>query len=55
MIVLDTDHVSELQRRDSKRAVNLLKRLALESDRTVAVTIASIEEQLRGRLAIINQ
>jgi tRNA(fMet)-specific endonuclease VapC len=55
MIVLDTDHISELQRRDSKRGIKLLNHLAQQSDRLVAVTIASIEEQLRGRLAIINQ
>jgi tRNA(fMet)-specific endonuclease VapC len=55
MIVLDTDHLSEVQRRESRRGVELCERLEKRGDRPVATTIVSIEEQLRGRLAGINQ
>jgi tRNA(fMet)-specific endonuclease VapC len=54
MIVLDTDHLSELQRRNSVKGNKLLERLRLETG-TVATTVASVEEQLRGRLDAINQ
>jgi tRNA(fMet)-specific endonuclease VapC len=55
MIVLDTDHLSELQRRDSKRGVNLRDRLEEQGERPVVTTVVSIEEQLRGRLSVINE
>ena len=55
MIILDTDHFSELEHRNSKKAPKLRERLAQVGDRPVATTIVSIEEQLRGRLALINQ
>ena len=54
MIVLDTDHVSELERRGSAKGVKLLQRLQLQKD-PIAVTIVSIEEQFRGRLAGISR
>lgn len=55
MIVLDTDHLSELQRRDSRRGVKLRERLEKQTDRRITTTVISIEEQLRGRLAVINE
>ncbi len=55
MIVLDTDHFSELENRSSKKGAGLRERIAQGPDRQVATTIVSIEEQLRGRLAVINQ
>jgi tRNA(fMet)-specific endonuclease VapC len=55
MLVLDTDHLTELQRPDSKRRVKLIQRLEQQGDRPVGTTIVSIEEQLRGRLATINR
>jgi tRNA(fMet)-specific endonuclease VapC len=54
MIVLDTDHLSELQRPQSRRRVRLVERLELHADRVSATTIVSVEEQFRGRLATIN-
>jgi tRNA(fMet)-specific endonuclease VapC len=54
MIVLDTDHLSELERRDSAKGARLLQRLQLQSDPIVA-TVVSIEEQFRGRLAAIRK
>ena len=55
MIVLDTDHLSELQRADSERRRRLVERIEQQRDRTAATTILSVEEQLRGRLATINR
>ena len=54
MIVLDTDHLSELQRRDSTKGKKLLERLQLQGD-SIAMTIVLIDEQLRGSLAVINE
>ncbi len=54
MIVLDTDHLSELQRRDSIRRARLVERLGRQGDRSIVTTIVSIEEQFRGRLATIS-
>ena len=54
MIVLDTDHLSELQRPHSRRRVRLVERLKLQGDRSIVTTIVSVEEQFRGRLAMIN-
>jgi tRNA(fMet)-specific endonuclease VapC len=55
MIVLDTDHLSELERLASRKGTKLRERLAQVPDRPVATTIVSVEEQLRGRLAVINE
>jgi tRNA(fMet)-specific endonuclease VapC len=55
MIVLDSDHLSELQHVNSQRRARLVKRIEQQRDRTVATTIVSVEEQLRGRLATINK
>jgi tRNA(fMet)-specific endonuclease VapC len=54
MIVLDTDHLSELERRGSAKGGKLLQRLRLQSE-PIAATIVSVEEQFRGRLAGINR
>jgi tRNA(fMet)-specific endonuclease VapC len=55
MIILDTDHLSELQRPHSSRSIRLAGRLEQQVDDPVATTIVTIEEQLRGRLATINK
>jgi tRNA(fMet)-specific endonuclease VapC len=55
MITLDTDHLSELERRDSKRGEKLRERLDQSQDRRIAATVVSAEEQFRGRLAVINE
>jgi tRNA(fMet)-specific endonuclease VapC len=54
MIVLDTDHVSELQYPNSVRGARLLERLNAVEGRPAATTIVSFEEQMRGWLAAIN-
>jgi tRNA(fMet)-specific endonuclease VapC len=46
--------MSELQHADSKRRVKLVQRLDLRGDRTVATTIVTVEELLRGRLATVH-
>lgn len=52
MIVLDTNHLSILDQ-DSIEAFNLGRRLAALSERDVAVTIITSEEQMRGWLAYV--
>ena|SRR5438874_715418 len=51
MVVLDTDHVSFLERQDSTQAARLLRRLSSLSRTEVATTIITYEEQTRGWLA----
>jgi tRNA(fMet)-specific endonuclease VapC len=55
MIVLDTDHISELQDPHSPRGVRLSQRLAGAGTIPIATTIISYEEQMRGWLAAINK
>src|SRR5262249_29299660 len=53
-ILLDTDHVSVLKYHASERAQRLGQRLnALPADETVATTVVTLEEQMRGWLAAI--
>ena len=49
--VLDTDHVSEFQRRNSK----VVQRIYTINPDNIAVTIISVEEQIRGQLKVINE
>jgi len=44
MIVLDTDHLSELQHPDSSRGVKLAERLEQQANRPVATTVVTAEE-----------
>ncbi len=54
MILLDTDHVTVLKYPASDRGVRLRERLlALSADEVVAVSVVSVEEQMRGWLAAI--
>jgi tRNA(fMet)-specific endonuclease VapC len=55
MIVLDTDHVSELQEPDSARGQRLSKRLDGVGDVRIATTMITYEEQMRGWLAAIHK
>ena len=51
MILLDTNHVTYLQRPESERAVRLTARLAAQPDPDIATTIISVEESFRGWMA----
>jgi tRNA(fMet)-specific endonuclease VapC len=53
LLVLDTDHLSELER-DSQAGKRLAERLS-SNDSDKALTIISVEEQMRGWLAQINR
>jgi tRNA(fMet)-specific endonuclease VapC len=55
MIVLDTDHISELQYPNSVRGARLLARLGAVEGRPLVTTIITFEEQVRGWLAEINK
>ena len=55
MIVLDTDHISELQQPNSVRGMRLSVRLGAVPQDQIATTIVSAEEQMRGWLAAINK
>jgi tRNA(fMet)-specific endonuclease VapC len=55
MIVLDTDHLSLLQARDAPAAVALQARLEAFSPDEVVTTVITLEEQMRGWLALIHR
>ena len=55
MILLDTDHISILQHAESAAAQALQRRLDESSDRDIATTAITLEEQSRSWLAIINR
>jgi tRNA(fMet)-specific endonuclease VapC len=54
MIVLDTDHISFLERAESPERQRLLARLEAPGTPDPVVTIVSYEEQVRGWLAKIS-
>ncbi len=53
MIVLDSDHMSVLERREQPAVEHLLTRLAELSPSKVMTTVISYEEQMRGWMAYI--
>src|SRR5262245_20441704 len=55
MIVLDTDHITELQYPNSVRGARLLGRLGAVPSDELATTIVSFEEPMRGWLAAIHR
>ena len=55
MIVLDTDHFSELQYPNSVRGARLSARLGAVPPDQIATSIVTLEEQMRGWLAAINK
>ncbi|MEM8637550.1 MAG: type II toxin-antitoxin system VapC family toxin [Cyanobacteria bacterium P01_G01_bin.54] len=54
MYILDTDHLSLIQR-NNQQGKQILARLATIEDTSVAVTVITYEEQLRGRLAMLSR
>ena len=55
MILLDTDHISVLQHPDSPPAAVLSARLQDSVDRDIVTTAVTMEEQMRGWLALLNR
>jgi tRNA(fMet)-specific endonuclease VapC len=55
MIVLDSDHLSILKYRESPLSRRLMRRMETSLDRDFATTIVSVEEQMRGWLALIHR
>ena len=55
MIILDTDHISVLQHRRSPQAACLTRRLSMSPDRDILTTVVTVDEQMRGWLAMINR
>ena len=55
MIVLDTDHISVLRHRHSRKGIDLTARLASSPDREIATTVVTLEEQMRGWLSVIRR
>lgn len=53
MILLDTDHLTLLKYPESDRCVRLTERLRGQAHETVAISIITVEEQMRGWLAAI--
>jgi tRNA(fMet)-specific endonuclease VapC len=53
MVILDTDHMSVLERREQPGVGNLRARLAEVSPSEVATTVISYEEQMRGWMAYL--
>ena len=54
MIVLDTDHINVLQAQGSGAAA-LVGNMAISSDQDFATTAITVEEQMRGWLALIHR
>jgi tRNA(fMet)-specific endonuclease VapC len=54
MYILDTDHLSFIQR-NGKEGKNILARLAILDNPEVAVTVITYEEQVRGRLSFLSK
>jgi tRNA(fMet)-specific endonuclease VapC len=53
MIILDTDHMSLLQYPSSREGERVERRLADSADRDIRTTVITVEEQMRGWLAVI--
>lgn len=54
MILLDTDHISALQADGGAAREHLLEKMDASDDQDFAVTVISLEEQMRGWLAEIH-
>ncbi|MFN5513451.1 MAG: type II toxin-antitoxin system VapC family toxin [Cyanobacteriota bacterium] len=54
MYILDTDHLSLIQRK-GQEGMRILSRLATLEEIEIAVTVITYEEQVRGRLGVISR
>lgn len=55
MIILDTDHISALQYRETPKAFALHARLETFSPEEIATTVITVEEQMRGWLGLLRR
>ncbi|HYL97949.1 MAG TPA: type II toxin-antitoxin system VapC family toxin [Blastocatellia bacterium] len=55
IVVLDTDHLTVVQRKSEPAYSNLSRHLTDGSDRDVRASIISFEEQMRGWLSLISR
>lgn len=55
MIVLDTDHLNLLQNESSVEHRNLISKMATSTDQEFVTTVITLEEQMRGWLALIRR
>ena len=54
MIILDTDHLTVIQRQ-SEPAYSILRGRLRDTADSIGTTIVSVEEQMRGWLAVISR
>jgi tRNA(fMet)-specific endonuclease VapC len=54
MMLLDTDHVNVLSNPESRQRADLMARMQAAGDQPFATSAISVEEQMRGWLALIN-
>jgi len=55
IVILDTDHLTVIQRKTEPGYSNLRKRLQAVPERNVCTTIISFEEQMHGWLSLISK
>jgi tRNA(fMet)-specific endonuclease VapC len=55
VIILDTDHINILQNKHSDQWFALTARMAASFDQDFVTTVVTLEEQLRGWLALIHR
>ena len=54
-MLLDTDHLNGLKYPDSPQYVTLTTRIRASADQDFATTVITVEEQMRGWLALIHR
>ena len=55
MIILDTDHISVLQNSHASDHATLMAKMSASTDQDFVTTVITLEEQLRGWLALLNR
>ncbi|HJY81297.1 MAG TPA: type II toxin-antitoxin system VapC family toxin [Candidatus Binatia bacterium] len=55
MVILDTDHLTIIQRQNEPAYTRLRTRLQQTASDTICTTIVNVEEQMRGWLAVISR
>jgi tRNA(fMet)-specific endonuclease VapC len=55
VIVLDTDHINVLQNQSGAECTALAGRMAASADQQFVTTVVTLEEQMRGWLALIHR